>query len=582
MFMKNLFFKLFFLIVLPLCSVMASPFYEKEYSKEEFDTFKETIFEKYEFYKKLPLSKKNQKEELKLKIEKDNLLSDKLEYENLILEEESIKLLNGIAHYIETQDQKEFQSLIIVLKNKILTIENTLNTYVIDLKKIKNKTIILNNYEHNLLNSYDNVLDKMYNIKHFINLIEQDTVGFKLKKKEILKSLNVENSIKVIDYNPIINEINKFINISSISVGRLILSGIYFITICLISFLYYKVIKYLKVKFSLNLAIRSMENHSKYIIAIFIILALFTSSKILIFPESLNDFYVHFLMSIIYLLFTVFIYNLIKDIASEKIRIFIDTKQELRIELINLGIKFSNSTIFFIGFLLILNEFGINITYILSTLGFGSVAIAFAARETISNLFSGTVILLENNYSQGDFIEGANVEGNIVEIGLRSTLIRTAENALVCVPNNELTTNIYKNWNKRKIGRNIKLEIPLHYNNNIKNLKAMIKEIKNYLENNPKIANSQTSYLEEEKQLKIISIEDQKGIKRNLNVYISNLNNNGITLTINCFTKTTNMEEWSEIKETLIFFIIQSLHKYNLDYMYSQQKILMENKEETK
>lgn len=572
MFMKNLFFKLFFLILLPLCSVMASPFYEKEYSKEEFDTFKETIFEKYEFYKKLPLSKQNQKEELKLKIEKDNLLSDKLEYENLILEEESIKLLNGIAHYIETQDNKEFKSLIIVLKNKIIAIEKTLNSYIIDFKKNKNNKTPLN--------TLDNILDKITNIKHFINLIEQDTVGFKLKKKEILKSLNVENSIKVIDYNPIINEINKFINISSISVGRLLLSGIYFITICLISFLYYKVIKYLKVKFSLNLAIKSVENHSRYIIAIFIVLALFTSSKILIFPESLNDFYVHFLMSIIYLLFTVFIYNLIKDIASEKIRIFIDTKQELRIELINLGIKFSNGAIFFIGFLLILNEFGINITYILSTLGFGSVAVAFAARETISNLFSGIVILLENNYSQGDFIEGVNVEGNIVEIGLRSTLIRTGENALVCVPNNELTTNIYKNWNKRKIGRNIKLEIPLHYHNNIKNLKAMIKEIKHYLENNTKIANSQTSYLDEEKQVKIISIEDQKGIKRNLNVYLSNLNNNGITLTINCFTKTTNMEEWSEIKETLIFFVIQSLHKYNLDYMYSQQKILMENKEE--
>jgi hypothetical protein len=85
---------------------------------------------------------------------------------------------------------------------------------------------------------------------------------------------------------------------------------------------------------------------------------------------------------------------------------------------------------------LVLSYFGINVAALSAAVGLGGLAISLAARDTIADAIAGVIILLDRPFRIGDRIEieRANTWGDVTEIGLRTTRIRTRDNRLV-VPN---------------------------------------------------------------------------------------------------------------------------------------------------
>lgn len=89
--------------------------------------------------------------------------------------------------------------------------------------------------------------------------------------------------------------------------------------------------------------------------------------------------------------------------------------------------------------IVVLDRFGQNIGSILTILGAGSLALGLAAQDTISNMISGFIIMIDRPFRVGDRIRIPSGEvGDVFEIGLRSTKILDFDNNLVIVPNNEL------------------------------------------------------------------------------------------------------------------------------------------------
>ena len=87
------------------------------------------------------------------------------------------------------------------------------------------------------------------------------------------------------------------------------------------------------------------------------------------------------------------------------------------------------------GGLLVLDLLNINISPILASLGLGGLAVALALQPTLANLFAGTYVMTEGVISQGDYIELENgVAGYVIDVGWRSTRLRTWTNNLVVVP----------------------------------------------------------------------------------------------------------------------------------------------------
>lgn len=101
-----------------------------------------------------------------------------------------------------------------------------------------------------------------------------------------------------------------------------------------------------------------------------------------------------------------------------------------------------------IGLITILSHFDIDITAMVTTLGIGSLAVALAAQNTLEDTINGFMIMLDRPYRIGDRIELLDLDtwGDVVDIGLRSTRIRTRDNRMVVVPNSQIGKSLVVNY----------------------------------------------------------------------------------------------------------------------------------------
>lgn len=101
-----------------------------------------------------------------------------------------------------------------------------------------------------------------------------------------------------------------------------------------------------------------------------------------------------------------------------------------------------------IAFIILLGHFGIEPSALVTTLGISSLAIALAAQETLSDVISGFMILLDQPFAIGDRVALLDIDtwGDVVEVGLRSTRILTRDNRLVTVPNSVIGKGLIVNY----------------------------------------------------------------------------------------------------------------------------------------
>ncbi|MDR3252942.1 MAG: mechanosensitive ion channel family protein, partial [Tannerella sp.] len=97
-----------------------------------------------------------------------------------------------------------------------------------------------------------------------------------------------------------------------------------------------------------------------------------------------------------------------------------------------------NIVVWAVGIAVGLHSIGMNITTLLGTLGIGGIAFALAAQDTIKNIIGGVIILTDHPFNIGDRIRFDAVEGEVSDIGIRSTVIRTDDKRLVIIPNYKL------------------------------------------------------------------------------------------------------------------------------------------------
>ncbi|MBN2088218.1 mechanosensitive ion channel family protein [candidate division KSB1 bacterium] len=113
-------------------------------------------------------------------------------------------------------------------------------------------------------------------------------------------------------------------------------------------------------------------------------------------------------------------------------------KTHLSITIIDLLIRSLKYFMFTVAFLMMANQWGIQILPLLSTFGVAGIAIGLAAQQTIGNIISGITILVSRPFKEGDWIELDGVFGKVIQITLRSTHLLTTDNLLVDYPNQKL------------------------------------------------------------------------------------------------------------------------------------------------
>jgi len=276
--------------------------------------------------------------------------------------------------------------------------------------------------------------------------------------------------------------------------------------------------------------------------------------------------------------FTLIVYKVINVIAAVKLNKVSGDKSTIKNDLVNVGLKIINFIILIMGLLIILFFAGVNLTAVLSGLGIGGFAVAFAAKDTISNFFGTLSILFSDVFSQGDWIEIDGHQGVVVEIGLRVTTIRTFDNALIAIPNGTFASKDVKNWDKRILGRRIKMHIGVKYDSKSEDIKNAISEIRYMLDKHPGIATKATKYSHQERKhmARLVSKDDLEGVKNNLLVYLDNFGDSSINILIYCFTKSVKWAEWLETKEDVMHNIMAILEKNNLAFAFPSLSVYNE------
>ena len=148
------------------------------------------------------------------------------------------------------------------------------------------------------------------------------------------------------------------------------------------------------------------------------------------------------------------------------------------------------------GGLLVLDLLNINISPILASLGLGGLAVALALQPTLANLFAGTYVMTEGVISQGDYIELENgVAGYVIDVGWRSTRLRTWTNNLVVVPNSRFAETIITNFQGPIPAVNIYLTCGVSYDSDLLRVEQVCREeMDKLLESDPRAVKDYGAY----------------------------------------------------------------------------------------
>jgi len=135
------------------------------------------------------------------------------------------------------------------------------------------------------------------------------------------------------------------------------------------------------------------------------------------------------------------------------------------------------ATIFLIctALIIILKHFNYDILSLVTALGIGSLAIGLAAKDTIANMISGFTLMIDRPFRLGDRIRLSSGDaGDVQDIGLRSTKIKTLDNQLLIIPNSELCNSILTNQAFPDLRAKGRINIGVAYGSDVDQVKKLL------------------------------------------------------------------------------------------------------------
>jgi len=542
----------------------------------------------------------------RLMVNKDYYIKSAKNYDNEIFAMQKIITVNKRAgnNYAVTRDEALLKSYLVVrAQNKMLKevlsgldlptkeeFEDVLNTSVAinqarmqELYKKDFSYVLKEKTESKILKKAQDNIRELYALRDLNTAIIGHVYNFKNRmyrlnkyaKYHMVDTVIYINSIALVEFlNPILEGYG--LNVMKVFAIVFLIVLIYLFRTIAFSWIE----KYI-------LSIDHVQHYSKEILSKIrkileiIVIVINVNMVVYVYNDFSNIDVVARLFNIVYgFLFTLLVYKTTNSVATVRLKTVETKGTNVKSELINVGIKILNFVIFIIGLLIILYFAGVNLTAVLSGLGIGGFAVAFAAKDTISNFFGTLSVLFSDVFSQGDWIEINGMEGVVVEIGLRVTTIRTFDNALIAIPNGTFAAKEIKNWNKRVLGRRIKMNIGVKYDSKPEDIKNAVNEIRTMLDKHKGIATVNTKFdLDYRHSARLVSKNDLEGVKQTLLVYLDEFGDSSINILVYCFSKSVNWEQWLIVKEDVMHQIMGILEGNNLEFAFPSLSIYNESME---
>lgn len=184
------------------------------------------------------------------------------------------------------------------------------------------------------------------------------------------------------------------------------------------------------------------------------------------------------------LFLTIVLYKMVDVLAIYMAKLAERTDTTLDDQLVPLLRKTMKVFVLLIGTLFILQNLNFNVTALLAGLSIGGLAFALAAQDMLKNLFGSIMIFVDRPFGIGDWIVGEGIDGDVEEVGFRSTRVRTFHNSVVSVPNGMIADMTIDNMGLRRY-RRYKTSLAITYDTPPQSIEAFVQGLKKIVVTHP-------------------------------------------------------------------------------------------------
>lgn len=198
-----------------------------------------------------------------------------------------------------------------------------------------------------------------------------------------------------------------------------------------------------------------------------------------------------------------------------------------------------------------LQSHGYSMSSLIAGFGITGLAVGFAAKETIANIFGTFAILSDHSYQIGDYVSINDMEGIVEDINMRSTKIRGLDNSIIILPNNMVAATIIKNVSlahKRRIFETFGVT----YDTTDEKLKRAIEIIED-------------------------TARKDNDIHKDFVVYVETLADSSINIRIHAYAKTNVFAKFVKIRSNFILEVVRRFREENIEFAFPSQTIYMAN-----
>jgi len=207
--------------------------------------------------------------------------------------------------------------------------------------------------------------------------------------------------------------------------------------------------------------------------------------------------------------------------------------------------------IIIVSFVMLGLVFEINVLTLITGLGIGGIAVALAAKDSLENLFGSFTIFIDKPFIVGDLVKVEGIEGTVEKVGFRSTQIRSTDRSIITLPNKKMIDGALENLTLRNF-RRVKFTVGLTYATTPENMKKIVAEINQLINNHPKMNEEGVAVFEE-------------------------FGDYSLRLMVLYFIEMMDYCEYLKIKEEMNYAITEIVNKYDSSFAYPTRTIIHKN-----
>lgn len=204
-----------------------------------------------------------------------------------------------------------------------------------------------------------------------------------------------------------------------------------------------------------------------------------------------------------------------------------------------------------LGFVTVAREWNYDISAFIASLSIGSLAVAFAAKDALANVFGSMIILLDKPFKIGDWVKANGVEGIVESVSFRSTCIRTFPQELVYIPNSLLSNTPITNYTLRE-RRRIDFTLGLTYDTTAIQLEQFIFKMKAYLESHQQIDGN------------------------DVRVHFINYNDSSLDVRVTCYALTGKQVEYLNILQEINLHTLEIMEEVGVSCAFPSTSLYFE------